>query len=228
MIRNLKVLGLALGAVFAFSAMAASSASAVDTFTTSTGTSDTVTGLSHDNIFEITGNGAFVACTTSHFSGTINNGSAHATINATYTGIPGATPHTNTECETLLGATAAVNMNGCDYDLTGTTTGLDEGSTDATVSITCTPSTNEITITTTLGAVLKIPAQTPTSGGVTYTNENGKVKVKATATGITYTCSSAFACGLAGIPTEGNSAHYKGTIVVGSTTAGRTIEYTTS
>jgi hypothetical protein len=62
-----------------------------------------------------------------------------------------------------------------------------------------------------------ILGQTPTSGGVTYTNENGTVNVKETITGITYTCESAFLCGLAGIPTEGNNADYNGTMVVAST-----------
>ncbi len=227
MIRNLKVLGLALGAVFAFSAMAASSASAIDTFTTSAGASDTVTGVSHDNVFNITGPEAKVECTTSHFSGTIANNSAHATITPTYTGIIGETPHNNPECNGPFGSTAAVNMTTCDYDLTGTTTGSDSG-TDATISITCTTAGDEIMVTTSLGAVLKIPAQTPTSGGVTYTNEGlTKVKVKATATGITYTCSTAFLCGLAGIATEGNTADYNGTVIVGSTT-GKNIQFSTS
>ncbi len=228
MIRNLKLLGTLLGAVFALSAMAASSASAVDTFTTE-GASDTVTGVSHDNVFKITGPEAFIECTTSHFSGTIFNGSAHVTITPTYTGRIGETPHASTECDFYAGSTATFNMKTCDYDLTGTTTGSDPvGTPDATISITCTTAGDEITIVTSLGAVLKIPAQTPTSGGVTYTNEGlTKVKVKATATGITYTCSTAFLCGLAGFATEGNTADYNGTIVVGSTT-GHRIQFSTS
>ncbi len=227
MIRNLKLLGLALGAVFAFSAMAASSASAVDTFTTSAGASDTATGVGTDNEFKITGPEAFVKCTTAHFSGTITNGSAHATITPTYTGRLNETPH-GTKCDSFANGTSTVNMNGCDYELSGNTTGTDAGATDATVSIICTPSTNEITITTSLGVVLKIPAQTPTSGGVTYVNKvGGKVEVKATATGITYTCETAFFCGINGIASAGNSADYIGTVLVGSTT-GHNVEWSTS
>jgi hypothetical protein len=211
------VLGLALGAVLALSAMAASSASAIDTFTGPAGNIP-ITGLSHDNVFKITTTPAptEVRCTTSHFSGTITNGTSHATITPTYTGRIGATPHTSAECDTTIG-TAPIDMNGCDYDLTGTTTGVDEGLTDATVSVTCpTPSTH-IIVTNSTGLKIKVPAQTPTSGGVTYTNGTGTVNVKATATGITYTCESAFLCGVAGIPTEGNNADYTGNVVVSST-----------
>jgi hypothetical protein len=210
------VLGLALGAVLALSAMAASSASAIDTFTGPAGNIP-ITGLSHDNKFEITGPGTNVQCTTSHFTGTITNGTSHATINATYSGKVNETPHDPNECTTSIG-TATIDMNGCDYDLTGTTTGSDEGLTDATISVTCPAPATHIIITNSTGLKLKVPPQTPTSGGVTYTNQaGGKVKVKTTATGITYTCESAFLCGLAGIPTEGNTADYTGSVEVFST-----------
>jgi hypothetical protein len=209
MIRNLKVLGLALGAVFAFSAMAASSASAIDTFTVEGGGSVAVSGLSHNNKFEITGPGTNVKCTTSTFSGTATNGASSLTITPTYTGKVEETPH-GVPCTSSIG-TATIDMNSCDYDLTGTTTGSDTG-TDAIVSITC-PANTEIVITNSTGLNLKIPAQTPTSGGVTYTNEAGKVNVKATSTGITYTCESAFLCNVAGIATEGNTADYTGNVV---------------
>jgi hypothetical protein len=212
MTRNLKALGLALGAVFALSAMAASSASAIDTFTGPAGNVP-ITGLSHDNKFEITGSGTRVECTTAHFTSTVTSSSSNLTVNATYTGRINETPHDPQEC-TISGGSATVHMKTCDYDLTGKTTGSDLG-TDAPVWITCT-GTDEITITTSFGATLKIPGQTPTSGGVIYINQAGKIQVKDTVTGITYTCESAFLCGLAGIPTEGNNADYTGTLIASS------------
>ena len=208
MIRKLKVLGLALGAVFALSATMASGASAVDTFTVEGGGTAVVTGESANNIFEITGNGFKIECAVSRFAGTVSNGAATATIFPTYYQ---TTP--GTKCPTTLG-NALVKMNGCDYDLTGSTTGSD-GGTDATVSITCS-GTNKIEIQGPLGCTVSIPAQTPTSGGVTYTNEGAgatrAVTVTATSTGITYTATNA--CTLVKINTHGNDANYTGTVTV--------------
>jgi hypothetical protein len=223
MIRNLKALGLVLSAVFAFSAMAASSASAVDTFTVEGGGSVNVSGVSHNNVFKITGPEASVVCTTSTFSGTATNGSNSLTITPTYIGRPEETPH-GTKCN-ALGSAATVNMNTCDYDLTGSTTGSDSG-TDATTSITCSGS-NEIIITTDFGLILRIPAQTPTSGGVTYTNEGSKVKVTATATGITYTCETAFLCAISNLSMAGNSGDYNGSVILAGA-GGKRIEWSAS
>jgi hypothetical protein len=218
MIRNLKVLGLGLIAVFAFSAMAASSASAVDTFT-STKNPETISGTSVDKgAFKITdSNGGVISevrCHTGVFHGAaVANGSAHATITASYVGTVGATDTGHCGAGTL--GTADVNMNGCDYDLSGTTTGSDVGKTDATVSVLCEPN-HEISISLSeIGVTLEIPAQTPTVGGATYTNTaNGKVDAKVTATGVTYTCTPAFVCGLGGIPSEGNNADYNDEVEV--------------
>ncbi len=211
MIRKLKVLGLALGAVFALSATMASGASAVDTFTVEGGGVNTavLTGESANNIFEITSNGFKIECAVSRFAGTVTNGASTATIFPTYYQTTPAT-----KCPTTLG-NALVKMNGCDYDLTGSTTGSDGGAADATVSITCT-GTNKIEIQGPLGCTLSIPAQTPTSGGVTYTNEGAgatrAVTVKATSTGITYTASNA--CTLVGFSTHGNDADFTGSVTV--------------
>ena len=211
MIRKLKVLGLALGAVFALSATMASGASAVDIFTVENGGVNTavLTGESANNLFKITGAGFEIKCGVSRFAGTVTNGASTATIFPTYYQ---TTP--GTKCPTTLG-NALVKMNGCDYDLTGSTTGSDGGSADATVSITCT-SPNVIEIQGPLGCTVSIPQQTPTSGGVTYANEGAgatrAVTVTATSTGITYTATNA--CTLVGINTHGNDADYTGTVTV--------------
>jgi hypothetical protein len=80
-------------------------------------------------------------------------------------------------------------MNECGYELTGETTGSD-GGTDATIWVKCEHAGEHIVITNSL-CTIKVPAQTPTSGGVVYDNEGTgntrDVKVTATVTGITYT-----------------------------------------
>jgi hypothetical protein len=223
MTRNLKSLGLALVAVFAMSAVAASSASAVasDHFTT-TKPSAFLTGVSHDNEYHVTGGPAFT-CTTSKFTGTVLNNATEMTIDPEYGGKFNHTPHNTAgtdfrECNGA-GGDVTVDMNGCHYDLTGNTTGLDAGFVDATVWITC-PAGQAIRITQLgTGVTFTIPAQTPTVGGVTYTNlpnhSGGKaVTVKATATGITYSCAPAFPCFINGAGTHGNDSDYIGTVTV--------------
>jgi hypothetical protein len=213
MIRNLKTLGVALGAVLALGAMAASSASAVDTITGPAGEFP-VTATSESHKFEITGPGVSRQCTSAHFEATANNGSKEVTVTPTYKGTINVMPLT-THCNA-----ASIHMNGCKYILTGNTTGEDKPAVgkDATVWIECEPGT-EIAITT-LGVILHIPAQTPTAGGVTYTGNvpsAGKVTVHTTVTGITYTCTPALACFFTGIPSEGNNIDYTGTVVASST-----------
>jgi hypothetical protein len=227
MIRNLKRLGVAMVAVVALSAMAASSASAVDHFTAAKETA-VLTGLSKVGRFFITKtNGGILAevkCTTGKFKATIANSPIVATTFATYEGTLEKTPHT-THC-TASGAgltKATVDMNGCDYELTGETTGKykEKEGVDATVSIKC-PENAEIRLTTGAGCDLLLPKQTSTEGGVIYTNgtdeyEPGKtvkdVTVTATVTGLTYTSTGAF-CGIGGIPAEANNGHYTDTVTV--------------
>jgi hypothetical protein len=212
MSRNLKALGLALVAVFALSALAASSASAIDKFTT--GSTAVVTGTSHDNVFRTTSPVFEATCTTSSFSGTVGFGATEITIDATYTGTINQTSGTHEHCTATTPASkTTVSMEGCDYDLTGSTTGSDGGKTDATVWVTC-PAGKEIKMTTNSGCNFKVPGQTSTSGGVTYVNEpGGKVKAVMTSTGVTYTTEGAL-CALAGFPSEGNNADYIGTVVL--------------
>ncbi len=211
MIQNLKALGLALVVVFAIGAITASAASAVEDHFTTSQSSALLTGTSLDNRFEITGGPAF-ECTTSKFTATGVNNSTEVTVDPSYTGRLSLTPH-GTPCTSPLGS-VTIDMNSCDYDLTGKTTGSDGGLTDATISVTCTTTGDHIVITGPLGCKIKFPAQTPTSGGVTYTNKanhsgGSAIEVKATATGITYTSESCI-----GVASEGNDSDYTGTVVV--------------
>jgi hypothetical protein len=211
MTRKLKVLSLSLVAVFAMSAVAASSASAVTDHLTTTKPSALMTGVSHDNVFNITGVSTF-ECTTSKFTATGVNNGTEITVDPEYTGTVNQTPH-ETHCSASIGK-VTVDMNGCHYKLSGVT----NASLDGPVWIEC-PAGKQIQITSSLGPVISIPSQTPTTGGVSYENlpnhPGGKaVKVKATVEGITYTCATAFLCALGGIPTHGNNADYTGSVTV--------------
>jgi hypothetical protein len=225
MIRNLKALGLALVAVFAMGALSASSASAVtDVVTTEGGTPALLTGVATHtpagtaDVFSIPSANKNFKCTTAKFAATVKNGDTSVTVDVEYTGKLEATPH-GTPCNSSLGD-LTYDMNGCDYNLSGNTNGTDPkeaGSVHAKVWITCGAKPIEVTGP---GATISIPAQTPTEGGVTYTNVanhsggKGAITVKSTITGITYTCAPAFACGLVGIPTHGNDATYNGHVIM--------------
>jgi hypothetical protein len=227
MLRNLKALGLALGAVFAMGAMSASSASAVtDVFTVTGGGTAIATGVSTHQVgathtsdrLTMTGSNKDFTCTQSKYAATVTNGDTHVTVDATYTGKLTETPHNTVhKCNSAIGD-LTITMNECDFDLTGTTTGHDPvGTPDATIWITC--GAKPIEMDAPAGVIIKIPAQTPTTGGVTYTNlpnhpGGAAITFNATATGITYTCAPAFACGLGGIATHGTDADYNGHTIV--------------
>ncbi|HET9162088.1 MAG TPA: hypothetical protein VFN89_01415 [Solirubrobacterales bacterium] len=185
MIRNLKVLGLALAAVFALSAAIAASASAETpgVLTVEGATSATLNGVesgSGENFFETAG--TKVECAGSTFTGTkvgsttepVPAGASEVTI----------TPHYTSPC---VGA-AGVDMEGCDYKLSdATTTGGVAGTYGVTVNIIC-PGTKKIKVTSSPCAFL-IGSQTVT--GFHLTNESSeKIRLSGTATGISGT-----ACG---------------------------------
>jgi hypothetical protein len=116
MTRNLKALGLALVAVFAFAAISASAASAETKIhgalqTTPDGTANLVgTEVGGDHVFNVGGGIGSISCTNSEFHGHIAGKTTSPTITPTYT-----------NCTfTLLGIPrpATVTLNGCQYTLT--------------------------------------------------------------------------------------------------------------
>jgi hypothetical protein len=210
MTRNLKALGLALIAVFALGAMAASTASAetLDHFTSnSLNEKTTITGTQEgteaENVFALKSVESLgVHCENSkvNFHGTITGNSAtEVKVHPTYGG-----------CTSALG-TATVTTTGCNYILKGTTDkyfntkGVEEGK-DATVSIEC-EAGKSISLATG-GCTLFFAGGTlnQTLLGVKYTTDptNAKaITVDVTVDKIHYTTNGAFACSLAGIPSTG-------------------------
>jgi hypothetical protein len=164
--RKIKTLGLALVAVFAFSALASASASAA-LFNSADPVDTVITGHSEtDQVFVAT---ATVTCTTGAFKGT-QTGATSATlrIRPTYT-----------NCSSSLGGTTTVSTKGCDYVFNSNLTGN-----HAPVDIECEAGHN-IIINNSL-CTIYIGTQTDIGQGVTYTNINSKkeVTVNATATSI--------------------------------------------
>jgi hypothetical protein len=219
MTAKLKALGLSLLALAAISVMSASSALAVTDVVTVGKSPALLTGVSHNNVFQRDVEGSTkVECTTSKFAATVKNGEPVVTVDVEYEGTLDQTPHTEKHCNASFG-NVTIDMNGCAYVLNGETTGKDvNGKTDGTMWIEC-PEGKVITMTSSIGIKLTVPAQTPTKGGTTVTNlashaGNSALKVSMTATGITTICEEAFPCALAGIPTHSNDYKYTGEVTV--------------
>ena len=188
MIRNLKVFGLALVAVFAMSALVASAASANKAywFNSDTGAADW-TKLSGEQIkgtpdtFVV--DAGTVSCTTATYAG-----STSATTTNTITLAP-----TYAGCTLFpLPGTAAITTNGCSYDFQadGQTTNGDgtvNGKFDTNTTVVCptttTPThvTHDITVVVTLAGVTKCTVHIEEQSlgtGVTLTNETNGSGVK--------------------------------------------------
>jgi hypothetical protein len=210
MIRNLKVLGLALAAVLAMAAVTASAASAQGKLT-STGPV-TLTAVEKvgapitDN--RLTAFGSFVQCPGSTYTGhkvltlketeelkkhqLLPSVSTEATL----------TPHykqTDHNCTGPLGTVATVDMNGCDYVIRlGATTGGVAGTYGVTFDVVC-PTGKTITVTIWLNTdahtaepdnakcTLHVGSQSGLHGAHATDNGNGTVDIKGTVTPITVT-----------------------------------------
>jgi hypothetical protein len=160
MIRNLKILGLALTAIIGMSAMTVSIASA--SVFSSEKESTTLTGTQEKHLEggvnkndRFTTDGGIVECTSVAYKGTqVATTASTMTLAPTYSGC------------TFTGLAATVTMNGCTYvfSIIGTTT-------TGEVEIKC-PTGKEITIDigpeSTFRCVIHIPAQK--LSGITYTN----------------------------------------------------------
>ena len=187
MIRNLKILGLVLVAVFAMSALAASAASANNAywFNSDTGAADW-TKLSGSQFAAtpdtLVTHAGTLSCTTATYSGSTGATTTNTiTLTPTYAGC------------TLkpLPGTATIDMNGCVYDIEAdgqtTTGGVPNGKFDTNTTIVCptttTPShvTHEIVVTVTFIMVVKctIHIEEQALGtGLVLTNETNGSSVK--------------------------------------------------
>lgn len=208
--RKLKALGLAFVAAFAMSAVVASGASAAETFHSD----------GHHTILDAESIGAAgqvfkttvdtLKCTGVSVDGTTNETETHElTATATYSG-----------CSAVgLKLTTRVTMTTCDYKFTSTLV-EHTGQKHAEVHIECTNPEDEIDIEALfLGAYrqcVKVPPQTPTTPGVTYSNGGSgsteDIVVKATVEGIKYT-----EVGICGSNTVHNDGTYEGEVTVKGT-----------
>lgn len=122
MIRNLKVMGLALVALFAMSALFSSVASAQF----EAGAEEVTTTASSNEVqkFQISSGGLTVECKNLEVKGSIKSATTKtttATVHPTYSG-----------CEPLLGQATSVTSTGCDYLFH-----LNEASTTGTTDVVC-------------------------------------------------------------------------------------------
>jgi hypothetical protein len=218
MTRNLMALGISLVAMLALSSAVAATASALDLFTVpKSATKLEVTGGPHKLRF--TGTSVESECSHVKIQATAfaSVDSQIVTESIKYTGKTGAGETENPKCESKGLGDVTFDSNGCGYVLTGETNGKDKETTDATAWIQCPPGA-QFTITTAIGCTIHVHEQTPTEGGVTYTNgidPGGRkdITVTATLTGLTYS-TSGFACSLAGLPAEGNTLDTNATYTI--------------
>jgi hypothetical protein len=200
MIRNLKVLGLALVAVFAMSAMVASAASAAQ-FTSAQSTT-TLTGEEVNGQTELLVTGTGIKCSEVSF---------HAHVSSTAVGAVTATP-TYTGCLTSIGSTATVTgfgdhgeENTCDYLIDA----------DGTADLVCDPGA-EVTIDAST-CVVHIPAQN-NIGTIGYETglRNGvhDLTLKINITSIAANHTDGFLCPMNGGSGNASSATLKGDVTV--------------
>jgi hypothetical protein len=194
MIRNLKVLGLALMAVFALSAVAATAASAQNGTITSTGPV-TLTGTENagqKNAF--TTFGLEVRCPGSTYTFHKLNETPHKFI-PNDVSVATITPHYKQPCFAEPGGfPTTIDMNGCDYSITlGTTTAL-ANQYNTTFHVVC-AGANQITSTIFTTATkhaenkpfckLHMGTQSNLAGATATDNLNGTIQINGTVKGIT-------------------------------------------
>jgi hypothetical protein len=157
MIRNLKVLGMALVAMLAMSALGASMASA-DVFESEKETTNVTAAQKTANVFTTTA--GTVQCSTTTFKGTVTSATKKAQtikVAPTYSGCTG------------FGFPATIHTEGCEYNLNIT---AGSGITTGTVDVEC-PAGKEITVTAISAGVTKCTVHVPTQTGlkgVTYSS----------------------------------------------------------
>jgi hypothetical protein len=192
MIRNFKVLGLAVMAVLALSAVAASSASAQNGTITSTGNYKLTGTEIAGKTTALTAFGLAVSCEGSTYTGYKFEVTPHTFIVndvSTFTILP---DYNQPKCKTLAGP-STVDMNGCDYNahLKQTTGNADEYF--AEYSLVC-PAGKDVTVTNWFSAaehaegkeacVIHIAPQGPLSGGRVKDTTTGDLELTGPVKGI--------------------------------------------
>jgi len=199
MIRKFKVLGLAMVAVLAMSAVVASAASATNFTASSYPTSATASSpIGNDDFKTEAGS---VECAAHFHVGPLSKASETVTVNPTYTG-----------CKAFGFLNATVNMNGCDYTF----------NVNGSVTVNC-PAGKSIIITagtceTTIGA------QGPLNK-VDLANSGTGISAQATVTGVAYTVTKdGIGCPFGGTGPKTGATYTQNTAILVSSTNGATID----
>jgi hypothetical protein len=208
MTRTLKALGLALLAACAIGVVTASSASAAKDIITCTNQPNCdITATGTATVFGTKGSLLEVTCSHETFSATtVANGAENITVTPTYTG-----------CKAEPFGAATVDMNGCDYKLTGTTTTnkATNGVTDRVTAPVDVEGTCAHIVITAPGCEIKVPPQNGLHG-LFFTNEGPTntatedVKVTAHIDKIHYTTNDTVTCTLANLPSTGTDGYLTG------------------
>ena len=195
MYRNLKALGLAMAALFAFGAVAASAASAVEEHefhSDSEVTHLTAAATTPQVFFAKTGDAKRVQCEQVNVSGTITGTKVES---ETYKADEVTVEPTYSECAIWEGATrligATVTSTGCHYKFDSDTDGNGHAAVEIkdTVGTLCANNPGGITVTVLGQPCIHVEPTTELEGGVHYNNittENGvkDIEVEATVSGI--------------------------------------------
>ena len=225
MIRNLKIHGLALVAVFAMSALAASAASANQAYWfTSDGDWTTLSGSQGATLDTFTTDAGTLSCTTATYSG--------STSATTTTTMKLAPSYGGCTLKPLPGH-ATIDMNGCEYEFHAdgqtTTGGVPNGKFDTETTIVCPTTTiaehltHDITVTVTLGTIVKctIHIEEQNLGtGIVLTNAGGGLSATISFSNIKYTQTEGSKEGrCTGTPTTSNGSYTGSATISGKNTA---------
>lgn len=226
MSRNLKMLGLALAAVFAFGAIAASGASAAVEHTFNSEIEKTVLTGDNDGLGSLTltvtgksGTKVPVTCTTASFAGDQAGKTADGiTLHPTF-----GKPNTKGEAGSckLAGLGVTITTTGCNFTFDSDTSANGLGGEDATTSVEC--EAGKAMKSAAAGCTVSIASESggkPVNQnlhGISYANEGAgesrTVKVTSAVKGIHWTASGVF-CGLVGLANgeTGTNGEFTGTV----------------
>jgi hypothetical protein len=142
------------------------------------------------NEFEIPSSNFWANCKNVFYAGALSGSASTVTLNPSYGG--------SGNCPSSMAEKSTVNANSCAIQITAA----------GGASISCAKGGDAIEIA--YGCIIKISAQTVAGSPLSYESlgagNTATVRAKGSLTGLSYTSSPAFACGLAGIPSSGSNA----------------------